>query len=428
MQVLFIAPYVPSLIRVRPYNFIRFLADLGHEITLVALGADGADVDARAADALRPFCRAVHVVPHPKRRAVAQSLLALPTPTPLWAAYCFSPALERLLSGLLAEATFDVAHVEHLRAAHFAKTLKGRLPLVYDAVDCIAELQRQLIGAPGRGLPGRAVSWEEHAKLRRYEPRVAGLFDRVLVTSSQDAACLQGLVPAEVTSLPIEIIPNGVDLDYFRPPASPPQASNLVFSGKMSYIANRDAALYFCTEIFPLVRRSCPDATLTLAGSGPPRELIAFAARPHSGITVTGRVDDLRPHLAGAAVALCPLRIGVGIQNKVLEAMAMGKAVVATPLAARALEEGAAEDCLRIAATPQSFAAQVVHLLSHPADADDLGRNARRYVETHHDWHSAARRLADIYESAVDAKRPGGVGAARPAAPQDATKTPAHCS
>jgi sugar transferase (PEP-CTERM/EpsH1 system associated) len=400
MRILFVAPYVPSLIRVRPYNFIRFLAAQEHDITLVALGVDGADQDARAANALAPFCKAVHVVTHSKGRAALQCLRALATPMPLWAAYCLSPAVEEKLKELLAQETFDVAHVEHLRAAHFARVLQGRLPLVYDAVDCITELQRQLRSAPGQSLPGRLVSWEEHAKLRRYEPRVAGLFDRIVITSPQDAACFDDLSHPGGTSPSVEVVPNGVDLDYFLPQATPLKPMSLVFSGKMSYIANRDAALYFCRQIFPRVRKSCPNATLTIAGSGPSRELLELAAIPDSGIVVTGRVDDLRPYLAEAAVALCPLRIGVGIQNKVLEAMAMGKAVVATPLAARALEAGVSADCLRVADTPDSFAAQIVHLLAEPAEAACLGQNARRYVEAHHDWRQAARRLSEIYEAA----------------------------
>ena len=406
MRVLFVAPYVPSLIRVRPFNFIRSLCALGHRVTVVALGVDGATADAEARDALAPFCEAVHVVPHSKRQAAVQCARHFATPTPLWAAYCFSPALEQTLERLLTQGHFDVAHVEHLRAAHFARALQGRLPLVFDAVDCIAELQRQLMLSPGRSAAARAVSWEEYRKLRRYEPRVAALFDRVIITSRQDAQGLQELAAAQRLSLPIDVIPNGVDLAYFRPQASvQPTRSGLVFSGKMSYAANRDAALHFGAAIFPQIRRVRPEATLTIAGSGPTPDLIALAARPESGITVTGRVPDLRPHLAQAAVAVCPLRLGVGIQNKVLEAMAMGKAIVATSLAARALEPDAPGESLAVADSLSDFSAQVLRLLGEPAEAERLGGNARRYVEAHHDWSRIAHRLTGIYDSAIQSFR-----------------------
>ena len=144
---------------------------------------------------------------------------------------------------------------------------------------------------------------------------------------------------------------------------------NIVFSGKMSYAANRDAALYFCAEIFPIIRKEHPPATLTLAGSGPTADLRALAARPNSGIEVTGRVPDLRPFLARASVAVCPLRLGVGIQNKVLEAMAMGQALVATPLASRPLQASApGEKPLR-----RRHAAGLRHAAPAPAETTRRG-------------------------------------------------------
>ena len=402
MRILFVAPYVPSLIRVRPFQFIRSLAGLGHKITLVALGTDGAQADAEALEAITPYCEAAHVVPLSKHKAALRCALRLATPTPLWAAYCFSPEMERLLQTLVAEQTFDVAHVEHLRAAHFAPVLKGRLPLVFDAVDCITELQDQLMRADGRGPLGRLLSWEEHVKLRRYEPKMAALFDRILITSESDAGCMQSLAESRGLSLPIDVIPNGVDLDYFRsPPGGTLVPGNIVFSGKMSYAANRDAALYFCAEIFPIIRKEHPPATLTLAGSGPTADLHALAARPNSGIEVTGRVPDLRPFLARASAAVCPLRLGVGIQNKVLEAMAMGKALVATPLASRPLQAGAPGESFCVADTPLAFATQLLHLLRQPDEAARLGANARRYVETWHNWHTLACRLTALYEDAI---------------------------
>lgn len=404
MRILFVSPYVPSLIRVRPFQFIRALASLGHRITLVALGADGAQADSEALEALTPYCEAAHVVPLSKRAAALRCALRLATPTPLWAAYCFSPEMEALLQNLVSEQTFDVAHVEHLRAAHFAPVLKGRLPLVFDAVDCITTLQEQLMRSAARGTLGRIVSWEEHAKLRRYEPRMAALFDRILITSQSDSDSLQALSQARGLSLPIDVIPNGVDLDYFCPqPNIPRVPGNIVFSGKMSYAANRDAALYFCAQIFPVIRKEYPAATLTIAGSGPTADLRALAARADSGIEVTGRVPDLRPFLARASVAVCPLRLGVGIQNKVLEAMAMGQALVATPLAIRPLQASAPGESLCVADTPLAFATQILHLLRTPAEAARLGASARRYVETWHDWHTLACRLTALYEDAIAA-------------------------
>jgi len=404
MRILFVAPYVPSLIRVRPFQWIKSLTELGHAVTVVALGTDGTERDEEARAALLELCEAVHVVPHPKSQAAVQCAVSLPTPTPLWAAYCHSPALERVLRRLLHTQTFDVAHFEHLRAAHFARALQGRLPLVFDAVDCLSDLQRQMRRAPGRSLPARLVSWEEECKLRRYEPRIAALFHRTLITSAHDADALQALARAVRRSLPISVVPNGVDLDYFQLPRdSVRMPRSVVFSGKMSYAANHDAAGYFAREIWPRVRTACPDATLTLAGSGPRADLRALGAAPTLGIQVTGHVPDLRPYLARASVAVCPLRIGVGIQNKALEAMAMGLPVAATPLAARAMPPDAPGRLLRTAQTPAQFAQAVVDLLTRPGEARQMGLAARRYVETNHNWHVLAERVTAIYQEAIQA-------------------------
>lgn len=401
MRILFIAPYVPSLIRVRPYNWIRSLAGLGHELTVVALGTDGPLRDEEAREALLPFCEDVIVVPHSQKRAAMHCALSLMTMTPLWAAYCHSPAMQTALRGLLAIRTFDVAHIEHLRAAHFAADLPPELPIIFDAVDCITELQRQMSRAAGRGLFSRALSGHEHARLKRYEPRQAANCARTIITSITDANALRALADPLGLEFPIDVLPNGVDLEYFHPAASDgPIGRNVVFSGKMSYAANHDAALYLARSIWPRILKACPDATLTIAGSGPKSEVRALAGHRDLRIEVTGYAADLRPLLSRASVAVCPVRIGVGIQNKVLEAMAMGKAVVATPLAARALQSEAAGDALCVAGSAKEFAECVIDYLTRPEEAKRVGEAARQYVEAHHSWHQLAVHLTEIYVQA----------------------------
>ncbi len=399
LRILYVLPYVPSPIRVRPYQIIRALAHAGRRVTVVALADEFASDDAVAE--LRTFCDAVHVVPHPRARAVWQALRALPTPTPLWAAYCFSEAMEKTLRALVATGAFDVAHVEHLRAAHFARAL-APLPTVFDAVDCITALRQQMMRNVAAPPVSRLLSWEEWGKLRAYEPRVYRSFGQVAISSEHDEAELRRL---DGGLPPITVIPNGVDADYFCPdPRVAPEADTLVFSGKMSYEANHDAASFLLGEILPRLRQSRPGVKAILVGSAPSNALKALAART-GNVALTGFVSDIRPYLVQASVAVCPMRIGVGMQNKVLEAMAVGRPVVCSPIAARALPEGTGTNHgVHIADTADEFARVCAELLSGPVETlAESGRAARAFVAPRYRWSTTADAFNRLYDTVIAA-------------------------
>ncbi len=396
LHVLFVAPYLPSAIRVRPFQLIRHLVKSGHRVTVAALD-DRSPADGAALTELREICEAVHVVPHPRLRAALQAAAALPTTTPLWAAWCQSPQMVRLLRRLAASHKFDVAHVEHLRAAHFTAAL-GNLPCLFDAVDCITDLQRQIAINTSPVNPRHWLAREEAAKLQHYEPNTYNRFLEVVVTSQHDAEALKALgVRASVT-----VIPNGVDQETGTASDAINAAKrfDLIFSGKMSYQANEDAALYLLNHILPrlddLLPRSAP-VSVCIAGSEPGDRVLRAASRWEDRVTVTGWAEDLRPFLAASRVAVCPMRIGVGIQNKVLEAMAMGLPVVATPLAGRAFDRGTSCNGLSIAADTASFASHCARLLTNEDEARHAGQSGRDYVGAFHRWEKVADAFLGRY-------------------------------
>jgi polysaccharide biosynthesis protein PslH len=398
LKILFVLPYIPSLVRVRPFHFVRELAQR-HEVTVLATSARS---EAAHAETLRAFCRHVEVVPLRAPASAWSCAVGALRGEPLQAAACRMPELERRLNDLLGRHRFDLVHVEHFRAAYVAPLIPWNVPTVFDSVDCISLLVERTMGS-SHSVRQRLLSRLELARTRRYEARILQQFDRVTVTSPDDAMALRELSPgAEV-----RLVPNGVDLDYFQPTPATPEPATIVFSGKMSYHANATAALHFAREIFPLIRAERPDARLRIIGSGPPAGIRALARDP--AIEVTGYVPNMRDALGSATIAICPVTVKVGIQNKVLEAMAMQIPVVCSRAAAEGLLATPQRDLL-VSDGARDFAQQVIRLLGDPARRGELGRAGRAYVEAHHRWDAAAAQLEAVYSEAIIARGGRGLG------------------
>ena len=389
MKLLFITPYVPSRIRVRPFQIIKELAKR-HTVHVLALG----ESDRTRSEGVEEIASAVadlRVIPHSRVRGLAQALVSLPLGVPISAAYCWSRPMRRAVDWELHGERFDLIHVEHLRAAHFLPR-RVEPPTVFDAVDCLTGLFRQMARAR-KSIPVRTVMKLEAWKLCRYEPRTLRRFNRIVITTDSERDALLDLDPG----LRIDVVPNGVDTSYFSPRGIPRTGKRIIFTGKMSYSPNAEAAAWFAREVFPAVRAALQDAEFVIAGSNPPEKVLALGREP--GIRVTGYLDDLRPEMEAASVAVAPMRSAVGIQNKALEAMAMALPVVASPLAARAL--GRDVPGLVEAETPDQAAEAVRRLLADPHSAMELGAKAREYVERFFSWQAAVGRLEQVYDELI---------------------------
>ncbi len=298
---------------------------------------------------------------------------------------------EHVVDGLLLRVHFDVVHVEHLRSAHFAPNGPA-VPVVFDAVDCLTGLFSQMARSK-RNPIGKFVMAEEAWKLRRFEPRFLRRFDRVVITSESERNALIGLEPA----LQVSVIPNGVDTAYFAPLGSDKARRRVVFSGKMSYYPNAQAALWFAENVFPALRNKWPDAEYLIVGSDPPVEVRNLGEKP--GITVTGYVDDIRRYIDSSAVAVAPMQVAVGIQNKVLEAMAMAVPVVASPSGLRPF----GSDCPGTieAQSSEQVIERVSRLFERPDEAARIGQKGRAEVLARYSWQSSVEKLERIYEEAA---------------------------
>jgi sugar transferase (PEP-CTERM/EpsH1 system associated) len=394
LRILFISPYLPSRIRVRPYNLIKYLAADGHQVTLLALVPPGEDD--RDLEMLRNWCQEVLTVPLPRWRILLNGLGAIPSLTPFQAAYSRSPAMTTLIRQIQAKNSFDVVHVEHLRGAELSHAVNGT-PTVFDSVDSITLLFEQVLAA-GPNWRSRLLAGLDLTRTRHYEGRLLTRYRRVLVTSPRDKETLAKLSTDPTHNDRLVVLPNGVDLDYFSPLGLRREPATIIFTGKMSYHANIAAGLDLAAKIMPLVWQQLPAARLTIAGKDPSVELLELAT--DSRITVTGTVPDLRPYLAQATVAVSPIRYGVGIQNKVLEALAMETPVVSTPQAISALQVKPGQDLL-VGDTPEAIAQAIISLLSDSDLRRHVAQAGRRYVETYHDWRVAAQKLEQIYREVI---------------------------
>jgi polysaccharide biosynthesis protein PslH len=238
----------------------------------------------------------------------------------------------------------------------------------------------------------KLVSWSEYQKMMRFEKCFLQKSQHVLTVSEADRDFFARFVDRSKMT----VISTGVDTEYFRGDANTEQPYSLVFTGSMDWMPNEDGVLYFLRSILPLIRREIPQVTFNIVGRQPSDKLQAIAAS-HGGVTVTGKVPDVRPYVRQGSVYVVPLRIGSGTRLKIFEAMAMGKAVVSTSLGAEGLPVSDGHHLL-IADAPEEFAGKVISLLRDPGERKRFGRAARQVVEQRYSWSSVAREFEAVLE------------------------------
>ncbi|MDX2162217.1 MAG: glycosyltransferase [bacterium] len=372
------------------YHLARELHRRGHVIDLLAFSDRMDDLADRYQYA--GFFRDVFLLPEPVRsqRSYMRRWLGVQRRFPSHAQAAWSPDMWRLIARMISERAYDVAHLfGGVQVYEFAR-LAAELPNVITPYESYAlYLKRQYAAQPTLR---RRI--ELHAA-RGFERFMFAPFDAAVVLSEPDRA---ELLRAD-DRLDVRVIPNGIDLDYWRNPhpnsaAVPRERDTLIFTGNYDYAPNQDAARRLITRILPLVRQHIPDAKAWIVGNAPPRDLAAWGA---DRVAITGRVPDVRPYLARASVFVSPLAFGAGIKNKILEAMAMGCPVAATPLSMDGIAITPGHDVL-IESSDEALAAAAVRLLRDPAYAMQLGANAQRLIETRYSWGQVAAAYEALYE------------------------------
>ena len=268
------------------------------------------------------------------------------------------------------------------------------VPVLMDAVDDgLLEHRREIKAA--RTLKRRVLAFKAWWMNYRFEKRYFAPQAGVLFVSERDAESFQAIAP----KARVHVVHNGVDTEYFAPRNLEKRTHTVIFEGNISFRPNLDGLQYFCAKIFPLIQQQYPDVALQIVGRDPPPEIqqLATAAIGAPGITVTGFVDDVRPHLDQATVFVCPLRKGAGIKNKLLQAWSMGLPIVATSITLGGLKSKDGDNVL-VADTPADFAAAVVRLFQDSTLRQHLSTQARHTAVSHYSWHQKAQELEQVMQ------------------------------
>ncbi len=416
MRILFLTPQFPypphKGTTMRNYYLIAGLA-ARHEIDLLTFVESEGEL--RRPSPLSTLCRRVDAALVPRRSLTRRAADTFLSRWPDMGLRLWSPAFAAKLNAWLADTRYDLVQVEGIELARYMLQTAGRkaqdarsrwqdgirnTQYVYDAHNCEYLLQQRTFETDARTRSasrwlGAVYSFVQWRKLRVFEAATCRAADRVVAVSDADAAALRRLVPG----LDVTVAPNGIDVASYAQslPSLTGEAGrgqNLVFSATMDFRPNVDAVLWFAQEVLPLIRQEEPDVRFLAVGRNPHRRLDVLRGRPD--VMLTGAVDDIRPYIAGAAVYVVPLRVGGGTRFKILEAGAMGKAVVSTLLGCEGFPVTNERELL-IADSPRAFAAAVVALLRNPSRRTELGAAARTFVQAY-DWKNIIPRVEAVYQ------------------------------
>ncbi|MFM9052935.1 MAG: glycosyltransferase, partial [Bacteroidota bacterium] len=368
MKILCITSRVPWPLekgdKLRAFHQLKHLAKR-HEVFLFALTDEPLHPDAMGE--LKKFCKDVHVHHHSKLRSGINLLNGLFNGLPFQVAYFSSKSGFAAVKSFYEKILPDAVYCQLIRTAEYRKVLPKDVSSVIDYMDVFSKgVERRIPKVP---FYLRWLFRMELGRLMNYEREVYSHFNEHTVISEQD----RDLLPVEEHST-ITIVPNGVDLSYFKADGSRVIEFDLLFNGNMNYPPNVESAVFLVKEVMPVVWRKKPEARLLISGANPSQEIRALAGEK---VVVTGWVDDVRDSFNRSRILIAPMKSSIGLQNKLLEAMAMGLPCITTELSNNALGAKPGEEII-VAETADSFAKEVLNLLDDKGKSKNIADNALR--------------------------------------------------
>jgi sugar transferase (PEP-CTERM/EpsH1 system associated) len=389
MKIFYLTPRVPFPIdkgdKLRAFYQIKYLS-ARHEVFLFALDENlSYDPDA---DPLKKMCAGVRVIPLTKFNILVNLLRGIFRKIPLQTCYYYSDSVKRKIDEAIEEFKPDIIYSQLVRSAEFVRDIKS-IPKVIDYVDVISKgLERRIEKS---GFLWKLALRLEYGRARKYERRVFQSFNASIIITKED----RGFLPFEEREA-VHIIPNGVDTSFFSPQEYT-REYDLFFSGNLSYHPNIDAAKYLVYRILPMLRKKHSDVKVLIAGASPNREMMKISSE---NVVVKGWVDDIREYYRKAKIFIAPMQMGTGLQNKLLQAMAMKVPCLISELAMKGLCN-TEEIPVLIAHTPEEYAGYIVKLLDDKEYAETMGRKGYEYVRANYDWGKIITDLESILFSVI---------------------------
>lgn len=368
---------------------IRHLSE-HHHVTVASLVRSETEV--AEGKGLEKYCKEFLVGRVSEPWQTFRMVARVPTPKPSSMGYFYSRELRNAISEAFARTRFDLIFVHCSSVAQYVSDVQG-VPKILDFGDM--DSQKWLTYAETKAFPLNLGYLLEGRKLEAEERKLSEKFDLCTCTTRQELQTLRSYGTGTET----DWFPNGVDAEYFSPDGSEYDRDLISFIGRMDYYPNQQCMIRFCREILPLIQSKHPSAKLVIVGANPSPEIRRLGDLP--GVTVTGSVSDVRPHVRGSAVMVAPLTIARGTQNKILEAMAMGVPTVTSELAAQGVDAIAGEHLLT-ASTNAAYAEAVLRLLDSSRERRRFAAMGRERMISHHDWKKSMARMEGIIEGCVE--------------------------
>lgn len=393
MNILFLSHTFPYPLnegtRVLVYNILKVIAER-HKVYLICLNDQ--EVEEIWLEKIQQLGVTIFKIDNLKipKLILKRLLNVIFDPVPFCVRQFESDNVRQAIQKCLSEYSIDVVHIEYISMAIYQDELNS-LPALFFPHDAVSLLFQGNIKAE-KNILRKIYTWSQWKKIIRFEKRMIPKFDQTIVVAPRDKEHLEKMIEGSA----IQVIPMGIDYDYFQPSDKPTEDLTILFRGVMDFMPNEDAANYFCESIFPIVKKEIPNAKFIIVGKNPSQRLLEKSSLD-KGIFIAGYVEDIRIPMAKASLIVCPMRVGSGIKLKILESFAMQKAIVATSLACSGIDVIDGEHVL-IANEKRAFAEKVILLLKNKKLREHISKQGFNYAKQNYSWCKTGEMFEYFYK------------------------------